>query len=284
MYQKKNPSVLTQKKVQEIYPKLTLNRTNFEFGIGLFDTSLNNFYIDPTLYNIKILQNYRNFDEKGLLNETIIEIPYHNCTGNDFNLSNTSLDKMYKHLICLDSVNLELEGYFNRPVFSSLTIEFYPCDYTTNSLCKSKETIQKELYGKILGFYYTDFYWNFNDFDKPKEMSQQIDYIWLDEKYMKVVALTLRKEELITDDSSFFLESNSPTIETFCKDSAVNNFYSKTSLDPNITIAKAGFFSGQTTIKNTRNYQKLNEALSNIGGSASFFITIGFVFVVVFND
>ena len=284
MYQKTNPSIITQKSFDTIRPNIQLNSQNFELAIGLYDENLTNYFIDSSLYNVQIIQGSRTF----LWNKTISQVQnviwnktnfnYHICNQNDFNLTGEKIS--YPNPLCLDNLNFQLEGYVNEIILSYFEIDFSFCNNeTSNVTCKSQQYMENELKGKIFGVYFSDYNINYQIFLQPIITTPETVYLWTDSTYFKTLNVFLKKFEFY-DDFSYFV-SNPQKLEGFSLDTVTSDFVLRENDDP---IAKICFFSSQELDQNTRRYQKLTELFANIGGAASLLITIGFIFVNFFTN
>ena len=281
MMQKSNPSVMTQTYIENTRPKQIFQESNFEIAFGLFDIYMNDYFMDPTLFEVKINEIFRYFDENNTKHESNKSIDYHKCKQEDFPLSNTKM--FYKNILCFDSINFTLEGFMNEPIVSYLNIEFFPCNNVTmNYTCQSKDNISEQLISKGFGLYYSEYVIDFTNYQNPINISHQSEYIWLDERNSKEINIFMKKDEFI-DDSSMIVKNPKKSI-TYSKDSIISDFSVGGDLSPAVSLARIRLFSGQTIYRSIRTYQKLQEIFSTIGGSASFLISIFMVFVGFFNN
>lgn len=286
MIQKTNPSVLIQKKFGDIRPEIILNKTNFELAVGLFDENATNYQIDSsefkvTASQIKIVNNETN--NQIIRSEIIQSIDIQNCTLNDFHISN-SKNLLNQNVLCFRNFEVETKGYVNEKEYSSFKIDLNICDNkTSNITCKSKEEIIEKIKGKFFGMHYIDYNVNFNNFSHPIIPTTQAEFIMLDGKSRKNINIYLTSFEFLDENSVFGLSPHK--YQAFYRNVIINDF---ANIDnSNITqtpISTFWFFSSPETQQNIRTYQKLNQLLSSIGGSASLFISIGFFFMSFLNE
>ncbi len=239
MIQKTNPSVINQKIFQLIRPKISMNNKNFELAIGIFDLKLTDYYIDPTIYDIKISFLKRKFSEKEgweTINASLLD--FHVCDSNDFTLTNVKT--IYKHMICLNDMQLELQGYVNQEKLSYFSIDLHLCKNSTlnNNHCKSSKEIEENLVGKFFGLYYIDQNLNFYDFLNPISNTQQAESIFLDLRYYKTMNIFIKQVEFLDDDDYF--RSNPKSSEGFSKESTTTDF---SNYEGNNSLASFNFFS-----------------------------------------
>lgn len=285
MLQKTDPSVLIQKDFGGLRPKIQLNSSNFEIAVGLFDLNVNNYSIDSTEFEIvatqtKIAYSKVNGVPKQNENNTIFE--FRKCNSQSFPFS--GIQGILPEMKCLNDFQLETNGFVNELEFSAFKIDLFMCNNLTSKqkTCKPKEEILNKMQNKILGLHFIDYNINYNNFSQPILFTTQAEWIALDQKYTKTKAIFFTKF-LFVDD--FEMIGSKPRItESFFKNGVSADFVSNENQDPNQPLASFFFYSNPELQKNCRSYQKLTQLLANIGGSANFFISIGFVFIGFIND
>ena len=253
-----NPTVLIQTSFEKHAPLINLNNKNFEFSIGLFGLNNTIYPIDPSIYNLQIIHNkieYRNID--GFLNftSTTYQLSYHICNKSDFPISKTLV---YNNMICLDNNNFELEGYFtDNGNFSTLNIYLYPCQNgTSNTVCQSQETIEKEIAGgKAFNVLYGGYFINNNDFSNPIKYLLQLDFVGLDLRFLKIMGIYLKKTIFLDDYEYIF--SNPIETDTYTNGNIENEF-AQNSNDNKNCLCLISFYSSQEIQQNSRTYQKLS--------------------------
>ena len=281
MYLKTNPTVLTQMLYYKYSPEIKLDKTNFEIAVGIFDPNMINYEIDPLMFEIKIFQIYK-FNHQNntyFINKELK--PFHNCTNADFPL--TSLPLLYKYLVCLDNFSLDLKGNVIEPNISYFTLELHICNNLTNTYhCKSMDVIENFINGKMFGIQFSDYNINFNDFENPLIATHQNHILWIDVRSSKIMEIHLRKLEFIDDNN--YIGSNLNKTEQYTTDTFSSDFTTVESIDPDTPLAYYYFFANQNIQESKRTYQKLTDLLANIGGTASLLVSIGFLFINLFNN
>lgn len=284
MIQKTNPSVIIQKKFEPIRPKIILNESNFELAVGLFDENVEKHEIDSSEFEIiatqtKIIYNMTN--NTFTRNDLRTNINIRSCVSEDFQIS--FVENMFEKMKCLYNFDLETYGYFNEYEYSSFQINIFLCNNeTSKTVCKPQEEILKKMRNKFFGIHYVDFNINYNNFSNPIIFTPQADYISLDSKYTKATSIFLTKFEFIDDYD--IIGANSYKSQGFFRNSVMKDFVLNDEINATQAIAGFLFVSSPETQQNIRSYQKLDQLLSNIGGSASLFISIGFIFMSFLNE
>lgn len=288
MYEKANPAIINQKIFPSTRPKIKYNKSNFEFCFGLFDQNMTNQTIDETIYEISLTQVKRTIEFNDSLNISTLaskKIEYKNFhLSNASDLSLSKFNPIYSQMLCLDNIDLETLGFVNEQEFSFFKLELKFCNEQTNGkTCQSKEKMLENIKDKSLGIHFIDNNLNFNNFSDPIAFTAQAPYINLDPWYRKEISMFLSEFELL-DDYNIFKKDPEKT-KGFTKISTSNEFvYHNDGNFTNEVIARFLFYSSQEAFQHMRTYQKLSELLSNIGGSASLFISIGFIFMNVINE
>lgn len=284
MIQKTNPLVLNEKDFGPTRPKIFLNKSNFEFAVGLFDSNLTNYDIDDSEFKIVAIQYTINFSE---INNTLIRnsteniIELKNCTIDDYHISHSK--NLYTGARCLNNFELQTNGYVDQIEYSYFMISIYLCNNGTSEvLCKPKEEIMEKVKFKFFGIHYVDYNLNYNNFTNPIAYTPQVEFVSLDVYYKKLTNIYLTKFKFLDDYDIF--SARPIKYEGFVRSSVENSFIINEELNENIPLASFVFASSQELQVNMRTYQKLNQLLSNIGGSASLFISIGFIFMSFIND
>ena len=124
---------------------IQLNHEIFYSGVALLNPSTEMPFIDPRIYNIKII--YYSYDFNYGYTET--ELPIEICNINKFGshykeyFSKIDLNNLYY----AKNYNESLKGDLTYDVYSGYIIEFFPCVNTSknNNMCTTKENITKFL-------------------------------------------------------------------------------------------------------------------------------------------
>lgn len=283
MIQKTNPSIIVQKVFGAIRPKINYNSSNFEAAIGLFDFNLTNYQIDNSEFEIKATQIKINYSEANkklekITNTTNLDLKI--CTDKEVYVSHSKI--IYTEMKCLYDFELETNGYVNEIETSYFKFDFYICNNATSkTICKPKEKILEKVRNKYFDLHYIDYNINYNNFSHPIVFTPQSEFLALDSNYKKSTYIHLNKFEFFDDYD--IIGSNPHISKGFTRNSIFNDFSLN---EGNFTESIASFIimSAQETQQNIRNYQKLPQLLANIGGSASFFISIGFILMSFFHE
>lgn len=268
VFWKSSPIIIDQAQILSNRPEIKLNASNFALTIGITDTDSNGF-IDPAIYSLYVVLKKANG-----LNVSNELKSLHICNESDFPGEMNAIQNFrLKNYFCLDDSNLNLKGYWDEPSLSYTMILLEVCQNYTGSpiVCKSKEEIQDFFHEKYFSIFYKDYNYDMTNFSQPTQKMFNTEFSLIDQKINKKLTLTFRKTEIIDDQNLFYDETNS--IEVFKKDSSQWDFVSRENEDR--YIFALCLYSSSFKQKVVRRYQKLHEAISNLGGSASILILIG---------
>ena len=143
-------------------------------------------YIEPTVYNLEISNDFYILDEKGqVLNQTNISKGIHICNLSDFKENPHFFEKFGVNSYCLDENenNFIIQGFWNEKNLSFINNRLNLC---SNSIlknddsqiqaeqnddfiltCKSSSDMKKLLNGKTMNIYYYDTVINAFDYENP---------------------------------------------------------------------------------------------------------------------
>jgi len=150
------------------------------------------------------------------------------------------------------------------------------CQNSTNSniTCKSQDDINTFLKEKYFQIYFKEYNYDMTNLQNPTTSIFQTNYGLIDPEIRKKLVVTYKKIEIM-DDQGLILDETK-TMEAFQQDSGNWDFNTNTK-DDQIIFVICLYSSGYQQ-KVSRRYQKLQEAFSSLGGSASMLIIIGFAF------
>jgi len=269
VFYKFHPTIIDQTQSLNHHPLLSLNSSNFALSMGVVDSDGISSY-DPTIASIVFLYNTINGED---VTNDYMDI--HICNESDFPsdpgvLQSLRLDNNF----CLDHPEINLEGYWNEQSLSYVEIALLTCQNSTSSniTCKSQDDINTFLKEKYFQIYFKEYNYDMTNLQNPTTSLFQTDYGLIDPEIRKKLVVTYKKMEIM-DDQGLILDENK-TMEAFQQDSGNWDFDTNTE-DDQIIFVICLYSSGYQQ-KVSRRYQKLQEAFSSLGGSASILMMIGF--------
>lgn len=274
-----HPSIVDQPFTGESRPRISLSSKNFALSVAVTDVT-SKAIVDPTIFKIDLY-----YEELvSLSNETGKNISFidlktlHLCNESDYPEDPTIFQTLgLKNYMCLDNSTLELQGYWDEPKLSYFFLILSTCQNRSDSniICKPQEEIENFFENKYFQIYYKDINYDLNDYDKPVKSLFKTEYTMVDFYVRKKMTMFFKKLEII-DDKNYIFEDNNPK-DLFKKDETFLDVDSNR--DKKSQILAFMFYPTLEIQKASRRFQKLKEVISSLGGSASFFIMIGFFFV-----
>ena len=174
MVLKINPSVISQTQALLNRPNITLNSSNFQLYFGVFNKSGVSFPIDPSIFDVQVIQTRYINNYQTLINssrETIMQfINYQKC-GNFING------------YC---ISLEVRGYVDGNNTSFFLLRLKVCNNNTfENKCKTTQEITDFFSDKTFSVTYNDNNFNFNNYEDPIQSFWHTDFIFTDTKMVK---------------------------------------------------------------------------------------------------
>ena len=250
-------------------PQLNFNYDNMAFAFIVSDVN-NLYYYDPSIYTFHMEYQYYNNTKGELIFTEQKEMEF--CQKHNFEAHGNYYNVLeMKHVICPTTGNFTLEGFWDEPIVKTVTVELHMCDNSTSNItCQDQQTIDAFFEGKYLNVYYSSNIIDVNNYSTPISQIYQSEYFSIDKGFSKSLRLTFKKVEFITDEGVIFSEGNENESFIFGAkevDFAPNN---------KNWIASVNIFSSSEIYKINRRYEKLQEAIANVGGLANSLILIGF--------
>lgn len=281
VFLKKLPTIVNMDVSNPHRPKISYSNKLFAISI----TDLDNVAVfDPSIFQIQISniqmtgrQSGKGFDYAGVQIKT-----FHLCNFSDVG------EQMFISLglngsICLDENFFETEGYWDDDTLKYLEINVTMCDNKTyNNSCKTHEEIADYLTGMQFNVYYVGTNLDPSNYRSPTNSIIYNDFYFIDSTLRKNLNIFLKNLELITDDG--FLETSLSSISDILFDTKeLDMFYVQDVYNPQ-PLFQCYFYSSRLKQNVQRFYQKILDALSNLGGTASIVMMIGAVLVMVENS
>lgn len=279
-----HPTIVDQPFTGESRPKISMNSRNFGLSVAVTDVT-SKAIVDPTIFGINLY-----YEELvSLTNQTgknvsfIDTKSFHLCNESDYPEDPTVFQTLgLKNYMCLDNSSLELQGYWDEPKLSYFFLILSTCQNRSDSdiICKPQEEIESFFENKYFQIYYKDINYDLNDYEKPVKTLFKTEFTMIDLYVRKKMTMFFKKLEII-DDKNYIFEENTPQ-ELFKKEETFLDVDSNR--DKKSQLLAFMFYPSLEIQKANRRFQKLKEVISILGGSASFFIMIGFFFVNYHNQ
>ena len=281
VFLKQLPTIVNMDVSNPHRPKISYSKKLFAISI----TDLNNVAVfDPSMFQIQIAnihltgsQSGKGFDYSSVQIKTS-----HLCNFTDVE------EKMFISLglngsFCLDENFFETEGYWDDDTLKYLEINVTMCDNSTfNNSCKTPQEIADYLTGMQFNVYYVGTNLDPSNYLSPTNSIIYNDFYFIDSTLRKNLNIFLKNLELITDDG--FLESSLSSITDILFDTKELDIFYVQDVENTQPLFQCYFYSSRLKQNVQRFYQKILDALSNLGGTASIVMMIGAVLVMVENS
>ena len=240
-----------------------------------------NAYNDPQIFEIKVTNYLLEATDNGnggfayITNSTK---ETHICTTDD--IPANIYEKLgFSNKNCVGD-SFDLKGLWNENSLKYLDISLILCNnITTQGKCKSLEEIQNFFFRKSFNIYFSDLSIDTSNYEKPLSFIIHNEFYMVDLIIRKILNVYLKQIQVQTDDG--FLLSNYNEINDIIFDSKDLDMFKFDTLDDEQPLFQCLIFSSQSAENIQRVYQKITDALSNVGGMANILMIFGFLFTSV---
>ena len=253
-------------------PFIDLDTEHFYFAFGLEDPQTMNRFIDDSIYIAKIV-----FVDKAKINDELVTVYQKNLEFEKCNVLN--FGDNYQHLFLEDELNnsyclkkldynLTLAGGHKYERFSYIRIRIYPCVNTTdnNNSCKPQEDIDYYMSSGYFSIIMKDIGLNPSDYSSPVLPTLQDLYTTIDKRIYKNMILNLGVTEIRTDIGLFSENLKIKKYLQFRKELETFTFRNEEEYYNGKSVIIVQLKLDDTIIVQTRQYTKIPEVLSTIGG------------------
>ena len=264
-------------------PHISIMSNNFKFAFAVVDpdgviiaqSELERYYV-PTFYMLGIDEDYditRNY--------SIIR----NCTSMDFSDINDEQYISYNSLTnysCIDDFAFEINGY-NDETYKKLIFKLDYCDSAYYNNCKSFEEITDKLQGGLIYYYILENDIDVDNYDNPFISSFKMfttDYLNINKTYFIGEERFLKRLEIKTDQSFFLQDFKSEFSFQLANEI---NYYSIPKIYAS-QIFYLNIYSYDKVDISTRNYDKIWNSISSLGGIMKIIIGLGVLLTRRFNE
>lgn len=269
---KTNPNTLSQDIRLKTRPSFWFSKENFTLVVGVADEN-NNFINDNTFFSINLkLSSVNNTDHT--YQETSIIMKQ--CMMDDFKENPKEFKELgLKGSFCLPSSVLKLNGYWDEASIEYFYFEVRTCRNSTlsNIICQPQELIFETLNSYYLDFYITDHNVDSSNYLAPLSRDLKIYFKQLDLTLKKSLTIFMKRSWIDSDDG-FFFESHK-IIKTFGPGQVDFDVSSNFANDDLIFVIN--IYSSEFETNISRNYQKIQTLLAQLGGICNFLFFFGFV-------
>lgn len=269
LFQKQKPIASTQSIITTHRPRIDFDYFNMGLAVSVADSN-NSIHEDPAIFTItmKILK-FNSFGD--LLDSDIKEL--HHCQEEDFVTHGSSFDRLgLKSALCPKTGNMTLEGYWDERITQYVQMMIFTCsNATSNVTCRTPAEIYNYFQDKYMTIYYSDNIIDVNNYKNPLTKTFRMLYFQLDSRMSKKLTLNFKKV-VFSHDDGFMFESEKIT-NSFMLGAKEMDFMSD---NQNFTACTVIYSSPETYVV-TRRYQRIQEAIANLGGLANFLFWVGYL-------
>lgn len=258
LFTKTNPTIVTQQKINQLSPSITINEKNFNLMFRLTDKFGQTVALDPSIFKISV--NYGLVLEKQIMGNLM--------WANKGKVG--PCDTKNSTFFCVQNMN----SILNESKTSSFSILVSLCDNTTDEvICKTIPQINEFFQNNYIGFdlYFNQFTYDVMNYSEPFLKIRNFFHYSLNLSQSKNKAIYLKKVEILTDDG-FYL-SNEKKIDSFTVDyTNEENEYNN-----DISLLSISFFPSKNHDIIYRRYQKIQELLGDLNGTMTFLLILGYI-------
>ena len=268
---KKNPLILSQDLLQTVRPPLWFSKQNFTLIVGVADGN-NNFLIDETIFSLYFSTVSLNNTDHTYNQTRNLLLP---CLQEDLIENPAEFVKLgLEGAFCLPNEPLNLSGYYDEPLINYLYFEVRTCENSSDSdlICQQPEVISN-----VLSNYYIDIYLTDNNIDAsnyltPLSRNLKIYYEQLDVMLMKSMQIFMQTSVIDTDDGFFF--QSQKLIKSFLIGEIDYDVASNANMGN--LVFEICIYASDVQTQISRNYQKIQTLLAQMGGICNFLFILGF--------
>jgi len=268
VFLKERPIVSTQSISTNARPNLDFDYDNMAFAFGITDSD-NVFHTDNSYFNMTVQNFYYNSTGELLGNDfKTMEL----CNPLNFKTRIEKFEMLdLQNAYCPTTGNFTVGGYWDEATTRYIQIAIWPCNNDTyNNSCKSVDEIHSYFSDKYISIYFTDTIIDANNYENPIQSTYSTVFTVLDPNIIKKTTMTFKKVIMQSDDGLIF-ESDKTTNSFMLGDQNLDVMS-----DNWDSLGSYLIYSSSEIYVVTRRYQRLQEAIANLGGLANSLIWIGY--------
>lgn len=273
-FKRQKPSIIVQTSTLIHRPRINYQSKAFAFSIKDIQ---GNTYSDPRFFYF-VAQSYQTKTlSNGSITVEISEKAFHLCNESDANGPEEWLFIQNSYCLDLDQDTngfFELEGGIGEENMKNFQINVFWCQNTTENptICKTPEEIDAFFNFKNLNLVFSNIVFDPSNYESPSFTKTFSMMNKVDSQLSTLVTMNFQKVRLTTDETKFYT-SETNMLETYVYESEkLESGRLSSNLQPIATIL---LFSSDNVLFISRSYQKLSEALANLGGLLSFLLVCG---------
>ena len=268
MINHKSPDLRSTIYYDEIPQEIQLKKNNFSFVFGLQTKEFVN-YIDESVYKVQAYQTKIKINKNGFYNITKENLKIITCKDNIFQIIPENFKQLpLNNLYCIDN-DIILKGEYMKEEWNYIRLNFSKCENSTENKCKSEEEINKLLSGGYIGIFIPDYSFEPTKYFAPYNPYIKNVYKAFSIKYFEDIFFYFKSVQIITDSGYFF------------EDKKIIKFATYDYIQNDIDFRESKHFLSLTIRVSSkrevheRNYIKLQEIVSNVGGMLKIVLLFG---------
>jgi hypothetical protein len=272
LYLKQDPTVISSNYFENDPRPFNLTTKNFNFFVGIQGKDYN-YYIDPSIYTLKIGVNQITTKTSETTGEVEFEYKYNRMSMEKCNLTkhfDSSFKSLFKdqdlnNLICFDqnkAENLTLAGSFGNQNFQYVEFTVETCKNSTASdtVCKPSSVINEKLQAGFFIVNYIETIFDPKNFTYPNVYIKRNFYTSMSNRFFKEITFSMKNIDYVSDIG--ILMSSEET-KNFIQTDNIKEIYDFREAD---TIISATFRLSYNRDLVKRRYLKLQDVIAQVGG------------------
>ena len=261
-------------------PIININKEYFNFAFGLEDPTTLNKFVDERIYIPEVYYVDRLKINGEFVTITNQELELEKCKQEEFgdNHQHLLLEGELSNSYCLKdfNYNLTFAGGFKYERMSYIRIKIFPCKNTTknNNHCKPQEELDAYMTSGYFSILLKDIGLNPSNFTYPTIPTLQDLYTTVDRRLYKNYILNFGLTEIQTDIGLFNEQIKNDKYIQFRKEFQTSSFRDEGEYLKGKDICLIQIRLDDNILIQKRNYTKISEILSRIGGYMQLMYTV----------
>ena len=270
-------------------PVINLNKDYFNFAFGLEDPKTLNKFVNETIYipEVAYIDRYKIDGEFKTVTNKIL--PLEKCKQEEFgdNYQHLLLEGELNNSYCLKdfNYNLTFAGGFKYERMSYIRIKIFPCKNTTenNNKCQPQEILDEYMTSGYFSILLKDIGLNPSNYSYPTIPTLQDLYTTVDRRFYKNYILNFGLTQIQTDIGLFNEIIKDEKYIQFRKEFQTFTFREQKEYEEGKDIILIQIRLDDNILVQKRNYTKISEILSRIGGYMQLIYTIFLLIAISIN-
>ena len=270
-------------------PVININKDYFNFAFGLEDPKTLNKFVNETIYipEVSYIDRYKINGEFQTVTNKVL--PLEKCKQEEFgdNYQHLLLEGELNNSYCLKdfNYNLTFAGGFKYERMSYIRIKIYPCTNTTenNNQCQPQEIIDEYMTSGYFSILLKDIGLNPSNYSYPTIPILQDLYTTVDRRFYKNYILNFGLTQIQTDIGLFSNVIKDQKYIQFRKEIQTFTFREQKEYEEGKDIILIQIRLDDNILIQKRNYTKISEILSRIGGYMQLMYTVFLLIAISIN-